>query len=46
MLVTEREDYIGKAKSLLAQPACRSINRDPHKLKAKLITILRKITME
>ena len=38
MVVMDREDYIDKANSLLAQPACRSIDRDPiSKLKAKVM---------
>ena len=43
----DREDYIEKANSLLAQPAYRSINGNPtNKLKGKLITILRRIKKE
>ena len=41
MVVMDRKDYLDKANNLLAQPA---INRDlTNKLKAKLITILRRI---
>ena len=44
MVVMDRKDYIDKANKLLAQPAYRTINRDPtNKLKAKLITLPRKI---
>ena len=44
MVVMDKEDYISKAESLLAQPPYRTIDRDPtSKIKAKLITILRKI---
>ena len=44
MVVMDKEDYIQKAESLLAQPAYRTIDRDPtSKIKAKLINALRKI---
>ena len=43
MVVLDKKDYIEKAQELLAQPAYRTTERDPtNKLKAKLITILRK----
>ena len=44
MVILDRENYIQKAENLLAQPAYRSIDRDPtNKLKAKLILMLRRI---
>ena len=44
MIVMARKDYIEKATNLLAQPAYRTIDRDPtNKHKAKLITLLMKI---
>ena len=44
IVVMEKEDYTQKAESLLAQPAYRTIDRDPtRKIKAKLINTLRKI---
>ena len=44
MVVMDRKDYIDKVTNLLSQPAYRTIDRDPtNKLKAKFITILRKI---
>ena len=47
MAVMGKEDYISKAQELLAQPAYRSIPRDPtNKVKAQLITNLRKIKKE
>ena len=47
MVVKNRKDYIDKANNLPVQPAYRTINRDPiNKLKAKLITILRRIKRE
>ena len=47
MMVMERQEYIDKANNLLAQPACRPIPKDPtNKIKAKLITILRKVKKE
>ena len=43
MVVMDRKDYITKVSNLIAQPAYRTINRDPtNKLKDKLITLLRK----
>ena len=36
MVVMDKEDYIGKVESLLAQPGYRAIDRDPtSKMKAK-----------
>ena len=47
MVAMCRKDYIEKANSLLAQPAYRTIDRDPtNKLKVKLITIQRRIKRE
>ena len=47
MVGMDRKDYIEKATNLLDQPAYRNVNRDPtQKLKAKLITLLRKIKRE
>ena len=47
MVVMDRKHYIDKATNLLAQPAYRTINRDPNnKLKAKLINILKRIKRE
>ena len=47
METMDRKDYIEKATNLLAQYAYRTINRDPtNKLKAKLLTLLRKIKRE
>ena len=44
MVVMDREEYVSKVQELLAQPAYRSIPRDPtNKIKAQLITKLRKI---
>ena len=44
MVVMEKEDYIQKTDSLLAQLAYRTIDRDPtSQIKAKLVTTLRKI---
>ena len=44
MVVMDKEDYIQKAESLLAQPAYRTIDRDPtNKLKTQLILKLRRI---
>ena len=44
MVVMDREDYIQKAESLLAQLAYRTTDRDPtSKIKTKLITTLRRI---
>ena len=42
MVVMDKKDYIDKATSLIDQPGCRAINRNPtNKLKAKLITLLK-----
>ena len=47
MVVMDRQDYINKSNNLLAQPAYRPIPKDPtNKIKAKLITILRKVKQE
>ena len=47
MVVMDRKDYIDNATNLLFQPLCRTIDRDQtNKLKAKLITLLRKIISE
>ena len=47
MVVFDRENYIEKAENLLAQPAYRTMDRDPtSKLKAKLILMLRRIKRE
>ena len=47
MVIMDRQDYLNKANNLLAQPAYRPILRDPtNKLKAKLITILRKLKIK
>ena len=47
MVVFDKKEYIEKANNLLAQPAYRTIERDPtNKLKTKLITMLRKIKRE
>ena len=47
MVVIDRKDYIEKATNLQAQPAYRTINRDPtNKFEAKLFTILRMIKRE
>ena len=47
MEVMDRQDYINKSNSLLAHPAYRPITKDPNNnIKAKLITILRKIKKE
>ena len=44
MVVMDREDYINKAKDLLAELAYRAIPADPtNKIKAQLITKLRRI---
>ena len=43
----DRQDYINKSNNLLAQPANRPIPKDhTNKIKAKLITILRKVKNE
>ena len=49
MVVMDRQEYIcmDNTNSLLAQPAYRPIPKDPtNKIKAKLITILRKVKKE
>ena len=47
MLVMDRQKYIDKANNLLAQPAYRPIPKDAtNKIKAKLITILKKVKKE
>ena len=47
MVVLDRKEYIENAEDLLVQPAYRTIDRDPtNKLKAKLITMLRRIKKE
>ena len=47
MVVLDKKDYIEKAQNLLAQPAHKTIGRDPtNKLNAKLITMLWKIKRE
>ena len=47
MVVMDKQDYISKAEELLAQPAYRTISRDPtNKIKAQLITKLRRIKRE
>ena len=47
MVIMDKEDYNNKGQVLLAQPAYRSIPRDPtNKIKAQLITKLRKIKKE
>ena len=44
MVVMDRQEYIDKANNLLAQLDYRPIPHDPtNKIKAKLITILRKV---
>ena len=44
MVVMDRQEYINKSINLLTQPVYRLIPKDPaNKIKAKLITILRKI---
>ena len=43
IVVLDKKEYIEKAQTLLAQPAYRTMERDPtNKFKAKLITMLRK----
>ena len=45
MVLMDRQDYINKPNNLLVQPAHRPIPRDPtNKIKAELITLLRKVT--
>ena len=47
MVVLDKEKYIEEGKNLLAQPAYRTIDRDPtNKLKAQLILKLRRIKRE
>ena len=47
MVVLDRENYIQKEESLLAQPAYGTIDRDPtNKFKTKIILILRRIKWE
>ena len=47
MVVTDKQEYISKAEELLAQPAYRTIPKDPtNKIKAQLITKLRRIKKE
>ena len=47
MVVLDRKEYIDKEENLLVQPAYRTLDRDPtNKLKAKLITMLRRIKGE
>ena len=47
MVVMDKEDYIQKAESLLTQTTYKTIDMDPtSKIKAKLITTLRKIKKE
>ena len=44
MVVLDKEDYIKKPESLLAQPAYRTTDRDPtSQIMTKLINKLRKI---
>ena len=41
IVVMDRQDYINKSNSLLAQPTYRPIPKDPtNKIKTKLITVL------
>ena len=47
MVVLDKKDYIDKASNLLVQPSYRTVEREQtNKLKAKLITILRRIKRE
>ena len=47
LVVMDRKDYIKKAEEILAQPAYRTIDRDPtNKIKARFITKLRTIKKE
>ena len=47
MVVMDRREYLDNGNNLLAQPAYRTIDRDSsNKVKAKLITILRRIKRE
>ena len=44
MVVMDKEDYIKNVESLFAQPACRTVDRDPtSQIKAKLLNKLMKI---
>ena len=44
LVVMDKQEYISKAEALLAQPAYKTIPRDPtNKIKAQLITKLRRI---
>ena len=44
MVVMDRKEYMDKATYPLSQPAYSTIDKDPiNKLKAKLITLLRKL---
>ena len=44
MVVMDRQEYINKSNNLLTQPAYRPIPKDPpNKIKAKLISILRRV---
>ena len=41
MVVLDRKEYVEKAENLLAQPAYRTLDRDPtNKLKANLLQYL------
>ena len=47
MVVMDKQDYINEAEELLAQPAYRTIPKDPtNKIRAQLITKLRTIRRE
>ena len=47
MVVMDRNEYIDKATNLLSTPAYMTIDRDPtNRLKAKLVTLLRKLKRE
>ena len=47
LMVMDKQEYISKAEALLAQPAYKTIPRDPtNKIKAQLITKLRRIKRE
>ena len=47
MVAVDRQEYMNKASNPLAMPACRPIPNDPtNKIKAKLISILRKVKKE
>ena len=44
MIVLDKKEYLEKAETLLAQPAYRTIDKDPtNKLKAGLIQTVRRI---